>query len=83
MIDHDLKDFSKVTVKDILPEDDVLNLAIQSKQITLPIHTQKEIVSLLINDTIDKDKILKRKKKSSRIIMQKKKIGLILYYSGE
>ncbi|GAA5809265.1 hypothetical protein MFLAVUS_002670 [Mucor flavus] len=56
---HDLKDFSKVTVKDILPEDDVLNLAIQSKQITLPIHTQKEIVSLLINDTIDKDKILK------------------------
>lgn len=74
MIDHDLKDFSKVTVKDILPEDDVLNLAIQSKQITLPIDTQKEIVSLLMNDTIDKDKILKRKKKNgSKIIMQKKK----------
>lgn len=65
MIDHDLiKDFSKVTVKDILPEDDVLNLAIQSKQISLPIDTQKEIVSILINDTFDNDKILKRTKKT-------------------
>lgn len=63
MIDQQVsfKDLTKVTVNDVLPEDDLLNLAIQSKQITLPIDTQKQIVSVLINDTIDKEKILKCK----------------------
>ncbi|KAI9364111.1 hypothetical protein BD770DRAFT_379292 [Pilaira anomala] len=55
-----LKDMlSKATIKDILPEDEILNLAIETNQTTLSIDTQKEIVSLLLKDSIDKEKILK------------------------
>lgn len=46
---------------DLLPEEELLNLAITNKQINLSVETQKEITSILLDnllhDKTEKDKI--------------------------
>jgi hypothetical protein len=50
-----------------LPEDDLLNLAIEAKQTTLSVEKQKEIASVVLdnvlNDKNDQAKILEREYK--------------------
>ena len=53
----------KVTVKDLLPDDDVLKLSLEHKQTTLPIEKQKEltaeVLDLVKNERHDAKKILR------------------------
>ncbi|KAL0135780.1 sel1 domain-containing protein [Mucor lusitanicus] len=53
----------KVTVKDLLPDDDVLKLSLEHKQTTLPIEKQKELTSAVLdlvkNDKHDAEHIFK------------------------
>lgn len=54
-----------MSILDLLPEDELLKLAIESKQTTLPIEKQKEVASAVLdgvlNDSIDQEKIIQCK----------------------
>ncbi|KAI7907933.1 uncharacterized protein BX663DRAFT_528545 [Cokeromyces recurvatus] len=53
---------TKLTVKDLLPDDDLLQLTLKHKQTTLPIKTQKEVVNVLL------DNIRNNKNESERLL---------------